>query len=186
MSPRGEVGIGLTPAGPYDRIVVGAGTAGCVLAARLAADRGERVLVVEAGPDPGTETQVHAELYHGTVSPVGGRWDWGLDAAIVGERRGPISRGRVVGGSAQINDCGARAPASDRCRRVERGGWDGAVGLAVGLLGPPRIRRGRALWVIGVEGPSVADTSLVRVAIRAPAAFTAMMTGHHAVLSQSS
>jgi choline dehydrogenase-like flavoprotein len=42
----------------YDYVIVGAGSAGCVLAARLGEDRDARVAVIEAGP-PDSEPVIH-------------------------------------------------------------------------------------------------------------------------------
>ncbi|MCK2215805.1 GMC family oxidoreductase N-terminal domain-containing protein [Actinomadura sp. ATCC 31491] len=85
-----------------DHLIVGAGTAGCVLAERLSADPARRVVVLEAGPDAGDGTGVADGL------------DWGLRATVTGGRAEPLARGRVVGGSAQVNGMGAvRATAGD-------------------------------------------------------------------------
>lgn len=86
-----------------DHLIVGAGTAGCVLAARLSEDPSRRVVMLEAGPDFPTENALPASLRDGN----GEGFDAGLQATICAGRKDRIARGRVVGGSSQVNGCGA-------------------------------------------------------------------------------
>lgn len=86
----------------FQVIIVGAGTAGCVLARRLVERTDARVLVVEAGP-----------RYAGWAlgPPLAGlrlrrRWSWPLESVPqpqLGGRRIPLPMGRVVGGSSSVN-----------------------------------------------------------------------------------
>ncbi len=50
----------------YDYVIVGAGSAGCVLAARLSEDAGVSVLLVEAGP-PDTAEEIHVPVAFGQL-----------------------------------------------------------------------------------------------------------------------
>jgi choline dehydrogenase len=85
----------------FDYIVAGAGTAGCVLAARLSQDDGTRVLLLEAGEPVRTPATTLPDAWNVLV---GGAADWGnfttaqADAGIL-----PYPRGRLLGGSGEIN-----------------------------------------------------------------------------------
>ena len=111
----------------FDYVVVGAGSAGCVLAARLGEDRGVRVGVIEAGP-PDSEPVIHMPLAFRQLWE--SRFDWGLWSESepgLGDRRDLLPRGRVLGGSSSLNVViymrGNRADYDGwAARTVERGG----------------------------------------------------------------
>ena len=87
----------------YDYVVVGAGSAGCVLADRLTEDPSVSVLLVEAG-GPDTADEIHlpvswSELFKGP-------FDWDLDSEPepgLDDRRIFLPRGKVLGGCSSIN-----------------------------------------------------------------------------------
>jgi choline dehydrogenase len=85
----------------YDDIVVGAGSSGAVLAARLSEDRERSVLLLEAGPDYSTVEQTPADLLNTWVST--GPHDWGFVAQATAAREIPYPRGKVTGGSSAVN-----------------------------------------------------------------------------------
>ena len=87
----------------FDHIVVGAGSAGCVLAGRLSADPDRRVLVLEAGP---SDWSPLIRIPLGEVFTVGGALDWQFQTepeAHLGGARVKQPRGKVLGGSSSIN-----------------------------------------------------------------------------------
>src|SRR4051812_40655863 len=87
----------------YDYIVVGAGSAGCVLAARLTEDPDVKVLLIEAGP-PDAFDNVHIPL--GVASLAGSAVDWDLSTGHEPHcdgRRVYLPRGRTLGGSSSTN-----------------------------------------------------------------------------------
>ncbi|MGC0415903.1 GMC family oxidoreductase [Embleya sp. AB8] len=89
--------------GTYDHVIVGAGSAGCVLAHRLSADPDVRVLLLEAG-GADTSPMVHMPAGFPTLYRTAVDWDHSTHyEAHLGNRRLYLPRGRVLGGSSSIN-----------------------------------------------------------------------------------
>ncbi len=86
----------------YDDIIVGGGSAGAVLAARLSEQPRRRVLLLEAGPDYPTVESTPDDLQDGWRMSLRAH-DWGLTAEAVPGRVIPYPRGRVIGGSSAVN-----------------------------------------------------------------------------------
>jgi choline dehydrogenase-like flavoprotein len=122
-TPRGEGGI----MEEFDYIVVGAGTAGCLLANRLSADPGATVLLLEAGG---------RDNYHWVHIPVGylycisnPRTDWCFSTEKESGLNGrslSYPRGKVLGGSSSINGMiymRGQARDYDQWRQMGCAGW---------------------------------------------------------------
>ncbi|MHC5860838.1 GMC family oxidoreductase [Nostoc sp.] len=87
----------------YDYIVIGAGSAGCVVANRLTEDRDTTVLLLEAG-NPDTKPEIF--IPEKCISLLGSEVDWGYFSEpepYLNGRKMFCSRGKVLGGSSSIN-----------------------------------------------------------------------------------
>ena len=109
----------------HDYVVVGAGSAGCVVAARLAEDPDVRVALIDAGP-PDSAPEIHLPIALEQLWQ--SRFDWGFvsepERGLDGQRR-YLPRGRVLGGSSSLN-----AMLYVRGNAADYDGWaaDGAEG----------------------------------------------------------
>lgn len=110
----------------YDVIVIGGGSAGCVLANRLSADARRTVLLLEAGPDFATTGELPPDIKDASYAPYS--YDWGYRS--VPDAFGnevPVPRGRVIGGSSSVNVCVAM-----RARPSDHDVWAAQAGPAWG------------------------------------------------------
>jgi choline dehydrogenase len=146
-----------------DYVIVGAGSAGCALAARLSEDPAVRVTLIEAGP-PDTAQEIHIPAAFPTLFK--SSWDWDFDSEPepgLGGRRAYLPRGRMLGGSSSMNAMiyirGARAD-YDEWAKDGAEGWsynevlpyfmraeDNERGASEyhGAGGPLRVSEGRSL-----------------------------------------
>ncbi|HWW67397.1 MAG TPA: GMC family oxidoreductase N-terminal domain-containing protein [Solirubrobacterales bacterium] len=135
----------------YDYVIVGAGSAGCVLAARLSEDPDVGVLLLEAGP-PDVNENIHVPLGYLQLARTEVDWDYNsAPEPNCNGRRISLPRGKVLGGSSSIN-----AMVYIRGNRADYDEW-GAPGWGWDDLFPYFLKaedneRGASEWH-GVGGP---------------------------------
>jgi choline dehydrogenase len=140
-------------AGVVDVLVVGGGSAGCVLAARLSEDGDRSVVMVEAGPDHAELADLPADVVDASQPSVGHDWGYVSEPNVAG-RCIALPRARLVGGCSATNGCFAvrGAPADyDGWGRLGLTGWsfDELLPLFCRLEADADFRDG---WH-GVDGP---------------------------------
>ena len=171
----------------FDYVVVGAGTAGCLLANRLSEDRNARVLLIEAGGK---------DSYHWIHIPVGylycfgnPRVDWGFRTAPdpgLNGRSLQYPRGKVLGGCSSINGMiymRGQARDYDQWRQLGNPGWSwddvlpyflkhedqcaleaGELGRAHARGGEWRIEKPRIRWdILDAWADAAAEAGIPRI-----------------------
>ncbi|HJV01375.1 MAG TPA: GMC family oxidoreductase N-terminal domain-containing protein [Burkholderiaceae bacterium] len=171
-------------AGEFDYIIVGAGSAGCVLANRLSRDKDAQVLLIEAG---GKDDYVWIHIPVGYLHCIGNpRTDWLYRTEAddgLGGRRLIYPRGKVLGGSSSINGMiYMRGQAGDYDRWAELTGdpgwrWDavlplfkqsedyhGGASAVHGAGGEWRVEKQRLSWrILDAFRDAAEQTGIARV-----------------------
>ncbi len=110
----------------YDYIIVGAGSAGSVLANRLSAKPDIKVLLIEAG---GSDKSLYVRMPAGIANLSGPKFNWGYTTApqaAMNGRRMYQPRGRLIGGSSSVNAMvymRGQAADYDHWRQLGNAGW---------------------------------------------------------------
>jgi choline dehydrogenase-like flavoprotein len=139
----------------FDYIIVGAGSAGCVLAERLSAGRRRQVLLIEAGPEDKSPLIAMPKGIGQLLADPRHVWAYPLDEGMVGGKgRSFWLRGKALGGSSSVNGMiYTRGDPSDYDDWAARGldGWDwGSMGEAFAAIEDHAL--GPGPWR-GVGGP---------------------------------
>ena len=101
-------------------LVIGGGTAGSIIAGRLASRLNQKVILLEAGPDYGSfqDENWPSDLLNGTV--IGETHDWGYKSSSrTGQPNHNLERARVIGGCSSHNGC-----ISIWCSHVDYDTWE--------------------------------------------------------------
>ncbi len=170
--------------GAWDYVIVGAGSAGCVLANRLSADPANRVLLLEAG---GRDNYVWIHIPVGYLYCMGNpRTDWGFRTTSqpgLNGRALAYPRGRVLGGCSSINGMiYMRGQAQDYDQWRQMGnvgwGWDDVLPYFVksedhaappnafhGTGGELRVERQRLRWdILDAVRDAAAEIGIAKIA----------------------
>ncbi|MBV8178520.1 MAG: GMC family oxidoreductase N-terminal domain-containing protein, partial [Mycobacterium sp.] len=143
----------ISSAESFDYVVVGAGSAGCVVANRLTEDPSVRVLLVEAGPEDSADT-IRIPALFSTLFGTGVDWDYRIEPQAHYQGSELYPRGKTLGGSSAINlMVYIRGDRADFDGWSQRGcaGWDYDSVLPYFMKSETNSRRGIPLH--GTDGP---------------------------------